>query len=106
MVPSIEPALKRANCWKGNRGSDSVWTSQDLVDSPTSPSSRFKYFGTYSAQMAVASRWIVERFNVIRNVGNCNFPILVDSLFDALFLQTAEERFGDRVIPAISPPAH
>ena len=56
--------------------------------------------------MAVASRWVVERFNVIRNVGNGNFPILVDSLFDALFLQTAEEEFGDRVVPAISLPAH
>src|SRR5665213_3238016 len=56
--------------------------------------------------MAVASRRIVERFNVIRNVGNGNFPILVDSLFDALFLQTTEESFCDRVVPAISPPAH
>ena len=56
--------------------------------------------------MAVASHWVVERFNVIRSVGNGNFPILVDSLFDAHFLQTAEERFGNRVVPAVSPPAH
>lgn len=48
--------------------------------------------------MAVASRLIVERFDVVRNVCDGNFPVLVDSLFDALFLQTAEERFGERIV--------
>jgi hypothetical protein len=38
---------------------------------------------------------IVERFDVVRNVGDSNFSVLVDSLFDALFLQTAEEGFCD-----------
>jgi hypothetical protein len=56
--------------------------------------------------MAVSSRLIVERFDVVRNVCGSNFSVLVDSLFDALFLQTAEEGFCDRIIPAISPPAH
>lgn len=74
------------------------------MDSPAFRGSRFKYFGAYSAQMAVASRWIVERFNVFINFGRGNFPIFVDSLFDTLFLQTAEEGFGARVIRAISLP--
>src|SRR6266853_46987 len=47
--------------------------------------------------MAVSSRLIVERFDVVRNVCGSNFSVLVDSLFDALFLQTAEEGFCDRI---------
>src|ERR1700693_4632610 len=56
--------------------------------------------------MAVASRLIVERFDVVRDVSDRNFPVLVDSFLDALFLQTAEEGLGHRVVPAIPPPAH
>src|SRR5215471_19046901 len=41
------------------------WTSQDLVDSPTPHSGRFKLFRTHSAQMAVAPRWIVKRFDIV-----------------------------------------
>jgi hypothetical protein len=41
--------------------------------------------------MTVASRLIVKRFDVFRNVSGGQLSILVDSLFDALFLQTAEE---------------
>ena len=56
--------------------------------------------------MAVASRLIVERFDVVRNIASGNFSVLVDPLLDALLLQTAEERFGDRIVPTVSPPAH
>ena len=47
--------------------------------------------------MAVASRLIVERFDVVRNIASGNFSVLVDPLLDALLLQTAEERLGDRI---------
>jgi len=54
----------------------------------------------------VPSGWIVERFYVFRDLGVGDGAILVDPLLDVLLLQTAEERFGDRVIPAISFSAH
>ena len=47
--------------------------------------------------MAVAPRLIVKRFDVVRNIASGNFSVLVDPLLDALLLQTAEERFGDRI---------
>lgn len=52
------------------------------------------------------SRLIVERFDVVRNVCSGNFSVFVDPLLDSLLLQTAKEGFCDRVVPAVSPPAH
>jgi hypothetical protein len=62
------------------------WTSQDLVDSAAPHSCRFELLRTHSAQMAVASCWIVERFNVVSDVSERKFPVLVDSFLDALLL--------------------
>ena len=56
--------------------------------------------------MAVASRWIVERLDVVSDVSDREFPVLVDSFLDALFLQTAEEGLGHRIVIAVPAPAH
>src|SRR4029453_530814 len=56
--------------------------------------------------MAVASRWIVERFDVVSDVSDRKFPVLVDPFLDALFLQTGEEGLGYRVVIAVSASAH
>jgi hypothetical protein len=50
----------------------------------------------------MAKGGIVERFNVVSDIGLCEFSILVDSLFDSFFLQTAEKRLGNRIIPAVA----
>jgi hypothetical protein len=54
----------------------------------------------------VAPSLIVERFDVFGNVGVCNLAISVDFLLDDFFLQAAEERFGNRIVPAIAASTH
>jgi hypothetical protein len=82
------------------------WTSQDSVDTFPTASGDFKLLGTYSAQVAVATGSIVERFDVVGDLREGQLPILVDLLLDAFLLQAAEERFRNRVVPAVSATAH
>lgn len=56
--------------------------------------------------MTVAPGSIVKDFDVIEDVGPGQIPGFVDALTDAFLFQTAEERFGDSVIPAVATPAH
>jgi hypothetical protein len=56
--------------------------------------------------MLMPTRSIVERIDVICDVGNREFAILVNLFLDAFLLQTAEERLGDgwpfpRYIPGL-----
>jgi hypothetical protein len=46
------------------------WSSQDLADTySVSSCSRFECLGTDAAHVAVTARWIVERLDVVRNIG-------------------------------------
>ncbi len=54
----------------------------------------------------MAASPIVEGFDVVGHIGACEVSVLVDLLLDALFLEAAEERLGDGVVPAISLSAH
>jgi len=54
----------------------------------------------------VASDAIVEGIDVVGHVGDRQFSVLVDLLLDSFLLQAAEERLGDRIVPAIALPAH
>src|SRR5512146_96015 len=83
-----------------NRGRDGL---PRLLRTPLSP---FKRLRTYTVKMAVSTGAIVEHFDVIVDLGSGHIPSLVDSLLDPLLLQTAKERFGHCVIPAVSTPAH
>ena len=56
--------------------------------------------------MAVSTGAIVEHLDVIVDLGIGNITSLVDVLLDPLLLQAAKQRFGHRVIPAVSTPAH
>ena len=49
--------------------------------------------------MAVSSRPAVELVDVGGDVGRRLSAVLVDPLLDALLLQAAEERLGDRIDP-------
>ena len=49
---------------------------------------------------------IVEGFYVFRDLPTSNRSILVDLFLNMFLFQTAEERFGDGVVPAVSPTAH
>ena len=40
------------------------------------------------------------------NVRDSQLPILVDLFLNSLLFQTAEERFGDGIVPAVALPAH
>jgi hypothetical protein len=59
------------------------------MDSPTRPSSRFKFFGAHAAQMAVASRLIVERFDVVHGLllgsATTHLKHVTDALAEVLF---------------------
>jgi hypothetical protein len=76
------------------------------VDSLPTASGGFKFLGTYSAQVAVATGSIVERLDVVGDLRESQLPILVDFLLDAFLLKAAEERFRNRVVPAVSTTAH
>lgn len=49
---------------------------------------------------------IVKDFDVIEDISPGKIPGFVDALADAFLFQAAEERFGDRIIPAVAAPAH
>ena len=56
--------------------------------------------------MTVAARSIVEGIDVVGHVGDRQLSVLVDLFLDPLFLQAAEERLGDGIVPAVAFPAH
>ena len=56
--------------------------------------------------MAMASRQIVEPFDVLGDVRGRYFPTGVNTPLDPLHLQTAEEGLGDRIVPAVGASAH
>ena len=68
--------------------------------------SRFELLGTQPAEMTVAAHLIVERIDVVRHVGDRQLSVFVDLFLDPLFLQAAEERLGDSIVPAVAFPAH
>jgi len=68
--------------------------------------SRLELLWIESSEMAMSSAAIVEGLDVIGHIGDRQFAILVDPLLDPFFLQAAEERFGNGVIPAIALAAH
>lgn len=81
-------------------------TSQHLVETLSSPPvSRFELFRTDPAEMAVAGRPIVKGIDVGRHVGGRQLSILLDLLLDPLFLQAAEARLGEGIVPAVALPA-
>ncbi len=56
--------------------------------------------------MFVTPNWIVEAFNVLKDLRPGLLPCFVNPLFDFFALQVTEKRFGHRVIPAVTPSAH
>ena len=56
--------------------------------------------------MAVASGSIVEHFDIIEDVCSCERACAVDLSSDSLLLEAAEERFSDRIVPAVAATAH
>ena len=68
--------------------------------------SRFELLGTQPAEMTVAARSIVEGIDVIRQVSDRQLAVLVDLFLDPFFLQAAEKRLGNGVVPAVAFPAH
>lgn len=68
--------------------------------------SSFKHFRAYTTDMAVASRTIVELFDVFGDVLRSRLSIFVNVLLDPFFLEAAEKRFGNSIVPAISSAAH
>src|SRR5438128_2658097 len=51
--------------------------------------------------MTVAPGSIVEGINVVGHVGDRQLPVLVNLFLYSLFLQAAEERLGDGIVPAV-----
>jgi transposase len=84
-----------------------VWSSQDSVDTVTTPpGSDLKLIRADAAKMAVTTGSIVEGLDVVGDVLVRKIAVLVDVLLDPFFLQASEERFGDRIAPAVPFAAH
>ena len=54
----------------------------------------------------MATGLIVEHFDVIEDIGFRHIACFVDSSFDSLLFQAAEERFCNSIIPTVAAPAH
>ena len=61
---------------------------------------------TSSTKVTMPAFRIVEAVDVIRYIPRGGFTSGIDLPFDPLLLEAAEERLGDRVIPAVSTAAH
>ena len=68
--------------------------------------SRFELLGTEATEMTVTARSIVEGIDVVGQGSDRQLSVLVELFLDALFLQAAEERLGDGIIPAVAFAAH
>ncbi len=66
----------------------------------------FKCLWTDPAEMAVSAGAIVKHFDVVEDMGPGHITGLVYPPLDAFLFQTAEEGFGNGVIPAVSPSTH
>ena len=56
--------------------------------------------------MAMSSRFIIERLDIVGYIRERKLTVFVDVLFDPFFLQATEEGFGYRVVPAVTFAAH
>jgi len=56
--------------------------------------------------MAVTTRSIVERLDVVGHISERVLAIPVDVLLDPLLLQAAEEGFRNRIVPTVAFTAH
>src|SRR5215469_243389 len=84
-----------------------LWSSQGSVDTLLRALRiGFKGLWADASKVAMASRPIVERVDVIGHVCDRQFTVLVDPLLDPLLLQTRKEGFSHRIVPTISPSAH
>ena len=90
------------------KNSDSAyWSTQDSVDTLL----RALCIGLEglradAAEVKMAPCGIVERVDVVGQVRQGELPVLVDALPDPLLLQACKERFSNRIVPAVSSPAH
>ena len=56
--------------------------------------------------MAVTSRPIVERFDVVGDVLRSGLSVFVNVLLDPFLLETSEERFSNSIVPTVSAATH
>lgn len=56
--------------------------------------------------MAMPSAAVVERFDIIEDVGLGQISGFVEAFLYVFFLQAREERFDHRIIPTVATPAH
>ena len=66
----------------------------------------FKGLRTDPAEMAVSPDAIIERLDVLGDLGRGDRSSRVDVVLDPLLFQAAKERFRHRVVPAITPSTH
>ena len=66
----------------------------------------FKGVGTDATQMGMAAGTIVEDLDVIEDIRATQLAGLIDAFADTFFLQAAEERLRDSIVPAVTPSAH
>ena len=66
----------------------------------------FGLLGTQPADMTVSTRSIVEGIGVVGNVGTRQLAVLLDLFVHPLFLQAADERLGDVIVPTVALLAH
>lgn len=59
-----------------------------------------------AAEVAVAAGSIVERLDVIEDIGAGQVACLVYALLDPFLFQAGEEGLGHRVVPAVAAAAH
>jgi hypothetical protein len=57
-------------------------------------------------KMFATPNWIVEAFNVLKDLRLGLMPCFVNTLFDFFTLQVTEELFGHCVVPAVASSAH
>ena len=58
---------------------------------PASRRGAFERLGTDAAEMTVAAGSVVERFDIVEDVGSSELSRFIDAFSDALLLQAAEE---------------
>ncbi len=84
-----------------------MWTSHGLDDTSEPQNEAIsKASGLTPPNVAVTSSSIIERLDVIKDIGSCQVSGFIYALLDTLLFQAAEERFGNGVIPAVTTTAH
>ena len=88
-------------------GSSAPWSSQGLVDTIFwRREGCLKFVRADSSNVLMPPRSIVERIDIVWNVSNRELAILANLFLDALFLQAAEERLGNSVVPTVASTTH